>query len=262
MTAVNVVRKPDVVATTAAIKRKVSDEIQSSSSTEPPKKKSPLYNRPQNHYVPAAPAPMTKEQISEWRKEQRRERNRESAAASRNKIRSRIDELEGEVQDWKSRYEEMETKMKCMERHIDLLTKLVDPNKAQDPIKPMITSPVICHPSSSPSSPVMSSSISPKAHVVCTSPIGSSTTYDILPPPLPDFSPYTDDDANVVTTDHLTFPPLFSEPHYAQVEKTEAATLPPPTNAAAYVFQQVISHHQDEEEESKKEHIIPISRHA
>jgi hypothetical protein len=72
MTAVNVVRKPVVVATTAAIKRKVSDEVQSSSSTEPPKKKSPLYNRPQNHYVPSAPVPMTKEQISEWRKEQRR----------------------------------------------------------------------------------------------------------------------------------------------------------------------------------------------
>jgi hypothetical protein len=262
MTAVNVVQKP--VANTAAIKRKVSDEVQSSSSTEPPKKKSPLYNRPQNQYVPAAPVPMTKEQISEWRKEQRRERNRESAAASRNKIRSRIEELEGEVQDWKSRYEDMEAKMKCMERHIDLLTKLVDPNKAQDLIEPMNTSSVISHPSSPPSSPVPSSGISPKAHVVCTSPIGSSTSYDILPPPLPDFSSHTNDDSNVVAnTDLLTFPPLFSEPQdYAPVEKTEAVLTPPPTNAAAYVFQQVISHHQDEEEESKKEHIIPISRHA
>ena len=262
MTAVNVVRKPVVVATTAAIKRKVSDEVQSSSSTEPPKKKSPLYNRPQNHYVPTAPVPMTKEQISEWRKEQRRERNRESAAASRNKIRSRIEELEGEVQEWKSRYEDMESKMKCMERHIDLLTKLVDPTKAQDILKqPMITpssAGMISHPTSPPSSPVLSSSISPnKAHVVCTSPIGSSSTsYDnISPPPLSDFSSHTT--ANL-------FPPLFSEPQdYAPVEKIEAVTLPPPpTNAATYVFQQVINHHHDEEEELKKEHIIPISRHA
>jgi hypothetical protein len=152
--------------------------------------------------------------------------------------------------------------MKCMERHIDLLTKLVDPTKAQDIIQqPMITpsSGIISHPSSPPSSPVMSSSISPnKSHVVvCTSPIGSSTSYDniILPPPLSDFSSHTT--ANL-------FPPLFSEPQdYAPVEKIEAVTLPPPpTNAATYVFQQVINHHHEEEEESKKEHIIPISRHA
>jgi hypothetical protein len=153
----------------------------------------------------------------------------------------------------------METKMKCMERHIDLLTKLVDPTKAQDIIQQSMITPssgMISHPSSPPSSPVLSSSISPnKAHVVCTSPIGSSSTsYDtILPPPLSNFSSHT--------TDNL-FPPLFSEPQdYAPVEKTEAVTLPPPTNAATYVFQQVINHHQ-EEEESKKEHIIPISRHA
>lgn len=56
----------------------------------------------QNHYEPDIP--MTKEQAAEWRKEARRKRNRESAAASRNKVRNRIAELEQEVQDWKDKY--------------------------------------------------------------------------------------------------------------------------------------------------------------
>ena len=43
--------------------------------------------------------PMTKEELKKWRKEARRVRNRESAAASRQKTRERIDELEGQVAD-------------------------------------------------------------------------------------------------------------------------------------------------------------------
>lgn len=50
--------------------------------------------------------PMSKEQLAAWRREARRVRNRESAAASRQKIRDRIDELEGEVEQWKAKFNE------------------------------------------------------------------------------------------------------------------------------------------------------------
>ena len=39
-----------------------------------------------------------------WRRECRRVRNRESAAASRARVRNRIQELEVEVEDWKTKY--------------------------------------------------------------------------------------------------------------------------------------------------------------
>eukprot|EP00567_Pseudictyota_dubia_P007241 CAMPEP_0197434410 /NCGR_PEP_ID=MMETSP1175-20131217/2149_1 /TAXON_ID=1003142 /ORGANISM="Triceratium dubium, Strain CCMP147" /LENGTH=360 /DNA_ID=CAMNT_0042963123 /DNA_START=54 /DNA_END=1137 /DNA_ORIENTATION=- len=55
-------------------------------------------------YNPETEKSMTKEQISAWRKQQRKERNRASAAASREKIRGRIRELEGEVDDLTSKY--------------------------------------------------------------------------------------------------------------------------------------------------------------
>eukprot|EP00970_Alexandrium_tamarense_P019618 scaffold14275_cov221-Alexandrium_tamarense.AAC.9 len=50
---------------------------------------------------------MTKEQLTAWRREMRRVRNRESAAASRRKVRDRIEELEEEVNMWKMRYGEV-----------------------------------------------------------------------------------------------------------------------------------------------------------
>ena len=50
--------------------------------------------------------PMSKEQLAAWRREARRVRNRESAAASRQRIRNRISELEGEVSEWKSKFEQ------------------------------------------------------------------------------------------------------------------------------------------------------------
>lgn len=48
--------------------------------------------------------PMDKDQLATWRREARRVRNRESAAASRQRIRDRISELEDEVNDWKTKY--------------------------------------------------------------------------------------------------------------------------------------------------------------
>eukprot|EP00985_Skeletonema_marinoi_P031841 scaffold37825_cov154-Skeletonema_marinoi.AAC.5 len=50
---------------------------------------------------------MSKEQLTAWRREMRRVRNRESAAASRRKVRDRIEELEEEVKCWKDRYDEV-----------------------------------------------------------------------------------------------------------------------------------------------------------
>jgi hypothetical protein len=47
---------------------------------------------------------MNKEELANWRREHRRVRNRESAAASRQRKRSRITELEGEVAQWKGKY--------------------------------------------------------------------------------------------------------------------------------------------------------------
>jgi hypothetical protein len=57
----------------------------------------------QIRYDPSVP--MDKEQLAVWRREARRVRNRESAAASRQRIRSRITELEDEVSGWKDKYE-------------------------------------------------------------------------------------------------------------------------------------------------------------
>jgi hypothetical protein len=49
--------------------------------------------------------PMARAALSEWRKQARRVRNRESAAASRQKTRDRIEELESEVAELHDKYE-------------------------------------------------------------------------------------------------------------------------------------------------------------
>jgi len=56
----------------------------------------------QSRYIPGVP--MTKEELKAWRKEARRVRNRESAAASRRKNRDRTGVLEGEVETMTSKY--------------------------------------------------------------------------------------------------------------------------------------------------------------
>jgi hypothetical protein len=56
---------------------------------------------------------MSKEEASAWRRKQRRLRNRESAAASRQKTRDRISELEDELDEWKSRFEALENQIKA-----------------------------------------------------------------------------------------------------------------------------------------------------
>jgi hypothetical protein len=56
----------------------------------------------QSRYIPGVP--MAKDELKEWRKEARRVRNRESAAASRGRNRDRIGELEYEVEALNSKY--------------------------------------------------------------------------------------------------------------------------------------------------------------
>lgn len=67
----------------------------------------------QIRYDPSVP--MSKEQLAAWRREARRVRNRQSAAASREKIRNRIQELEDEANEWKLKYEEAAQRLKELE---------------------------------------------------------------------------------------------------------------------------------------------------
>lgn len=62
--------------------------------------------------------PMNKDQLAAWRREARRVRNRESAAASRQRIRNRISELEDEVGDWKTKYSQAIQRLEALERCI------------------------------------------------------------------------------------------------------------------------------------------------
>eukprot|EP00579_Thalassiosira_antarctica_P015133 CAMPEP_0201944784 /NCGR_PEP_ID=MMETSP0903-20130614/53571_1 /ASSEMBLY_ACC=CAM_ASM_000552 /TAXON_ID=420261 /ORGANISM="Thalassiosira antarctica, Strain CCMP982" /LENGTH=403 /DNA_ID=CAMNT_0048487839 /DNA_START=133 /DNA_END=1345 /DNA_ORIENTATION=- len=205
----------------ASKKRKLADDQQEPEHPDM-KKKSPLFNQPQNFYAPNAISSMSKDELSEWRKEQRRKRNRESAAASRNKTREKIEELEGEADKWKLMYHDMEVKMRCMERHIQFLTQLNQSGQAAQPLLP--PPPVVSHPNSPPRSPPPSG---PHAVMV------PHAVPSFMPPP-PAYSSHS--------ATHL-FPSLLSElKDYTLVEKQETA-------AVMY------------NEESRR-HLIPIPRQA
>lgn len=81
------------------------------------KRKGKTNGRKQMRYDPDVP--MTKEEASAWRREARRVRNRESAAASRRKIRDRIEVLEEEVEQWKAKYEAVLLKLQEVSKHGD-----------------------------------------------------------------------------------------------------------------------------------------------
>jgi hypothetical protein len=74
------------------------------SDTSPPRQSKPSIRGIKKHARYDPGVPMTKDELVAWRKEARRVRNRESAAASRKRTRDRIDELEGEVSEIKSKY--------------------------------------------------------------------------------------------------------------------------------------------------------------
>lgn len=80
---------------------RIEDEVQVDPVTKKPKP-SITGIKKKSRYDPGVP--MTRDELKEWRKEARRVRNRESAAASRKRNRERIDELESEVDVLKSKY--------------------------------------------------------------------------------------------------------------------------------------------------------------
>jgi hypothetical protein len=90
-------------------KRKVDDESDDGMDDDSKKKT-------QIRYDPEVP--MSKEQLAAWRREARRVRNRESAAASRQRIRNRISELEDEVGEWKTKYSQAMQRLETMEQSV------------------------------------------------------------------------------------------------------------------------------------------------
>jgi len=124
---------PAAMQQRSAKKRRVSESTQPSQHNGPPtKKKSPLYNQPQNFYAPPTFSSMNKDEISEWRKDQRRSRNRASAASSRIKNKVKVEELEGERDRYKLRCEQLEVQMKEMHNQIASLRRMAAANRCSD----------------------------------------------------------------------------------------------------------------------------------
>jgi len=85
--------------------------------------------------------PMTKAEASAWRREQRRLRNRESAAASRQKTRERITELEIELSEWKSKFADLEKKYSVLLKNQQLGLVVQEP---KDHVRyPTMISPLV-----------------------------------------------------------------------------------------------------------------------
>lgn len=221
-----------------AVPKKRKTAPASDANRGPPKKKSPLFNQPQNFYAPPAISSMTKVELSDWRKEERRKRNRESAAASRNKTRARIDELEGEVNRWKDAYAAMENRMRCMERHIEFLTRMNNSLQAKQGGIAAVNPPSIIV---SPNSPPMSPKPIHAAMGVMPNAVTSSSIYS--PPP-----PYS---SHVVPSNPPNpFPAILSEPRdCSQVEKKEAVAVSPAMPEMSFV-------------KEPREHLTPIPRQA
>ena len=98
---------------------------------------------------------MSREEIAAWRKEQRRERNRQSAAESRNKTKNKIAELEGEAYKYKMLCDAMRIKMEQMEQQIQLLTAAAEQKVEERSLRASsrMDSSTITPPSSYPNSP-------------------------------------------------------------------------------------------------------------
>lgn len=62
---------------------------------------------------------MSKEELTEWKREQRKIRNRQSAAASRQKVRNHIEALENQVQFLQHKYEAVVDRLKKYEPSFD-----------------------------------------------------------------------------------------------------------------------------------------------
>jgi len=113
-----------------------SDPITATTSkkTLTTKKKASTKKKPQMKYDPDVP--MSKEEAAAWRREQRRKRNRESAALSRQRQRDRIGDLEVEVDEWKTKVESIMERIKKLEdaSGIDSRTLVPEPLPNQDQV--------------------------------------------------------------------------------------------------------------------------------
>lgn len=140
ITSIDVVPVPDVpVSTCEPATKKLKKE---ESSTKLPTVTSQVVTntkkkKPQMKYDPDVP--MTKEEAAVWRREQRRKRNRESAAASRQRQRDRISELEQELDEWKSKYEDILTKIAAAEEitKMKVTDDLIDSLPIVSPVSPI-----------------------------------------------------------------------------------------------------------------------------
>ncbi len=152
------------------------------------KKPSPLLGKPQKFYAPdtSATSGMTREELSAWRKEERRKRNRASAAASRIKTQSKIADLEGQVSHWKSKCEDMQDRMMKLQRQVDMLTRAQSPSLLSQQQQHNLVSP----PSSQPNSPSSTSSSLLEPH---PSIVTSSDVKNFLAPPSLTLSPPSED---------------------------------------------------------------------
>lgn len=92
-------------------KRKIDEAAKARAADEEAKRKTQIRYDPE--------IPMDKDQLASWRREARRVRNRESAAASRQRIRNRIDELEDEVGQWKTKYQQAMERLASLQQSIN-----------------------------------------------------------------------------------------------------------------------------------------------
>ncbi|KAL3798055.1 hypothetical protein HJC23_012346 [Cyclotella cryptica] len=211
-------------------------------------KKSPLADLPQNHYAP--PVPMTKEELSAWRKEQRRERNRQSAADSRNKTKLRIEELEGEVLKYKTLYEDMKKTMEGMERQIRMLTEMnerkVKESRLFSPslVEQETVTPPQSYPSSPSRSPVLGVEPSPHDSTIFHCPVVTSLSRPCTPPSHPH--------------PHSFFPSVLSPP--TDCAPDQVSSHPTSAATAASFKDHIAPMHPSEQ--SKVHLIKPISRQA
>lgn len=125
----------------------------------------------QTRYEPGVP--MTKEELQKWRKQARRVRNRESAAASRQKTRERINELESEVSDLQAELAKARARiaeLEAISQHSSPLFGSTQPDndtKKLCPLSPNVSARVsqvspVPSPVSSPTSLTRSLSLSPQ----------------------------------------------------------------------------------------------------
>jgi Skp family chaperone for outer membrane proteins len=132
------------------------------------------YNHTSSHYQkkyePPTSNTMSKVELSLWRKQQRQQRNRMSAAASRQKQKARITELEQQIAEYQRKYAAIQNEINRAQQ------KLVVPQ-----ISSSIGSTVEVLDNSSPINEVTSSTgtktndiVNPTAHFVPTSPVSVS----------------------------------------------------------------------------------------